>query len=398
MRKRKLTEKSIKALKTTNARGIQVADTETRGFGVTVFPRHDATTPGRRVFWIRYRRPNGRGQRRYVLGDYGPLTVDDARKQAKLKLAEVLKGVDPAQEREKRKAVPTFNEWAAEYLKGVRLRKKHPRADVAYLAMACKRWGPRAVDTITSDDVAKLVQSYGERRRIAANRLLASIRACLGAAWRLDLIPGNPAAKVKPYRENPPRQRVLNDAELHAVLATVEKWPHQHERAAFLLLIHTGARLSEVLRARWEHVDLRAGEWWIPSPKAGHPQMVPLPADVVRMLRALDRLGELVIPGTANPDKPRYDLKKAWSAIRGAAGIPDVNVHDLRRTFGLRVARAAGVHVASKLLRHADVRVTSRIYAPLDAAELRAAAEEESRGLAKVLKMRPKPKASGEVG
>ena len=50
---------------------------------------------------------------------------------------------------------------------------------------------------------------------------------------------------------------------------------------AFLLLIQTGARLSEVLRAKWVDVDLDAGQWTIPSPKAGHKQTVPLAAGTV---------------------------------------------------------------------------------------------------------------------
>jgi len=50
-----------------------------------------------------------------------------------------------------------------------------------------------------------------------------------------------------------------------------------------------------------------------------------------------------------------------------------VTIHDVRRTFGLHVTRTAGLHVASKLLRHSDIRVTQKVYAPLDLAELREA-------------------------
>ncbi len=50
-------------------------------------------------------------------------------------------------------------------------------------------------------------------------------------------------------------------------------------------------------------------------------------------------------------------------------------MHDIRRTFGLEVSRAAGLHVASKLLGHSTVKVTERVYAPLQEKELREAAE-----------------------
>jgi len=243
--------------------------------------------------------------------------------------------------------------------------------------------------------VSRLVQRYGEKHPTAANRLLASVRACLQAAWRLDKIPSNPAMKVRPFRENPPRQRTLSDEELQRVLKALAEWPDAHERAAFTLLIETGARLSEVLRARWADVDLEASEWRIPSLKAGHPQLVPLAGSTVAMLRRQPRLGALVIPGRGHMDKPRYDLKSAWEALRAAAGVPDVHVHDLRRSFGLRVARAAGLHVASKLLRHSDIRVTEAVYAPLGIDELRKATEQQATNRAKVLKMRlPKKRAT----
>jgi integrase len=72
--------------------------------------------------------------------------------------------------------------------------------------------------------------------------------------------------------------------------------------------------------------------------------------------------GVYVVAG-ANPDRPRPDLKKAWATLRASAALPDdVRIHDLRRTHGLAIARLAGLHVASKALRHSDYRVTARHY------------------------------------
>jgi integrase len=67
------------------------------------------------------------------------------------------------------------------------------------------------------------------------------------------------------------------------------------------------------------------------------------------------------------------DLRRAWSTVRKAAEVEGVTIHDLRRTFGLHVAKRAGLHVASKLLRHSDIRVTERVYAPLGMDDLRTA-------------------------
>jgi integrase len=52
-----------------------------------------------------------------------------------------------------------------------------------------------------------------------------------------------------------------------------------------------------------------------------------------------------------------------------------LRIHDLRRRFGFDVARSAGLHMASKLLRHSSVVITETHYAPLGIGLLRDAVE-----------------------
>jgi integrase len=200
------------------------------------------------------------------------------------------------------------------------------------------------------------------------------VRACFQAAVREGYIDSNPAARIKAYRENAPRARVLTSEEISAFLKALENDPDEHVRAAFHLLIETGARLREVLTAKWEDFDLDAQTWRIPSPKAGRPQTIPIAGQTAALLRNLKRVGTYVIAGRRE-DKPRADLNGPWKRLKKAAGFTDIHIHDLRRTFGLRVAREAGLHVASKLLRHADVRITERVYTPLGLDDLRPAME-----------------------
>ena len=347
------------------------------------------TTAGalRATFLLRY---GGRGRMRtYTIGRFGEYDVQSARERAEIELGKVRAGGDPVEERKVSRKVPTLTEWADEYLKEVELRKRSVREDRRFLGLAKLRWGSRPLNKITTDEVHRWFQTIAESHKITANRALASLRACLQAAWRRDKIAGNPAMKVRPLPENTPRARVLSDEELSRLAKAVRALTNPYHKLAFTLLLSTGARLSEVLKARWADFDLEAGTWRIPSPKAGKPQVVPLPATAVAMLRNTKRKGSLAVPGVT-PDKPRFDLKKPWDALRVAAEIPDVHIHDLRRDYGLRVSKAAGLHVASKLLRHADVRVTEAVYAPLALADLRVATEQQSGELARVLKMKPR--------
>ncbi len=80
-----LGQKAIAAAKPRPEGDYTLWDSSPRGFGLRVFPT------GRKVFVIQYRNAQGR-IRRMNLGEYGRLTVDEARTLAKPLLAEVDKG------------------------------------------------------------------------------------------------------------------------------------------------------------------------------------------------------------------------------------------------------------------------------------------------------------------
>ena len=102
-------------------------------------------------------------------------------------------------------------------------------------------------------------------------------------------------------------------------------------------------------------------------------------------------MGPYLVPGR-DPKKPRYDLKRPWDDLCEAAGLKGVHIHDVRRTFGLHAARNAGLHIASKLLRHSTVTVTEKVYAPLGLEELRKGTAKISRERGKVIRMVRKKK------
>jgi integrase len=372
-----ITQRTLAALRTTNPKGVRFYDSDLRGFAVRVM------ADGSKHFEVRY---GGRkNRRRLTIGRHGTLTLDEARGKARALLASAELGADPAAERRRRGELPTFGAWKRIYCGRIAGRLKTAKGIARFLNVAEKRWNSTALDTVTAADVEALFQKLGEKHPTAANRFLQSLRPCFEAAVRDGLIRTNPAAGIRHFQENPPRARVLTDDEMRALLDAVVEEPDPHARAAIALLVETGARLSEVLRARWEDVDLDGGLWRLPSPKSGHPQMIPLARSTVAKLRRLGRLGPFIIAGRQDekpgtPPKPRHDLKGPWERVKARAAkkaptIRDVHVHDLRRSFGLAIARSAGLHVASKLLRHGDVRITAAVYAPLDIDTLRDAVE-----------------------
>ena len=118
-------------------------------------------------------------------------------------------------------------------------------------------------------------------------------------------------------------------------LGRVDGLADPHLRLAFRLLALTAARVSEVLRARWEDIDFISGLWRLPSPKAGIPQTIPLSPELLQDLTDCPRVGPFLIPGR-NPEKARNDkLKGPWARLKAAANLPPgIHIHDIRRTVG----------------------------------------------------------------
>ena len=316
---------------------------------------------------------------KHLQSGQGAEQKDEAREKAREYLAAAQLGHDPAEARRKAREMPTFGGWVTTYLERVRLTKKAPKVDERYLNVAVARWRAKPLDTIEPEDVAAARQDLYSETPTQGNRWVASVRACFAAAVRAGHLKVNPAYGLKPFAEAPPRARVLTQNEMEALLKAVAKEEDVHARAALTILVETGARLSEVLTAKWCDFDLESETWRIPSPKAGKPQTIPIAKSTGQLLRKLPHVGPYVIFGRT-AGKPRRDLKGPWARALERAELTKagIHIHDVRRTFGLAIAKEAGLHVASKLLRHGDVRITEKVYAPLGLDDLRGALEKRA--------------------
>ncbi|MBI2839658.1 MAG: tyrosine-type recombinase/integrase [Acidobacteria bacterium] len=370
--KGRLTKRLIDSLETNAGDRAYVWDNEIPGLGVVAYPGSKEAPRGRKAFVLRY---GGRKTRRRItLGLYGPLTVEAARQMAIEKLACVIKGGDPLADKQRRQAIPLMREWITEYLERIALRKKRPSEDRNYLRKASAEFGEKRLDQVSVEDIEKpAARLAAEGHNAAANRFLASVSGCLQEAWRRSLIMENRARKVRRYPEPPPRKRALTEEELERVLIAIEQIPEPFVRTAFLMLVTTGARKSEVLRAKWDDINFERAIWTLPQTKAGKSQEVPLPAYTIGKLRQVPRRSLFVFPGQ-DPDRGRQDLKNHWNWIRTTAHIPNVNIHDLRRTFGRDITQQAGLLMAARVLR-TDVRIAELHYSPMDIKERREAVE-----------------------
>lgn len=354
----KLTQASMKTLMSDDPRGTRYTDTETKGFGVTVYP------DGRKVFLLRY---GSRKRRRFVtIGAWSQkLTVDVARKKAlDIIAAWRIHDIDEAAKRKRRAAVPTFSEWVEDYIQERKRVKRSWAREHTYLKDAAAIFGAVPIDELTPKDIREARRRIAERGEVVGNRWLSAVRACLKAAiGEVRGLEHNPAANVVLSKEHPNARAALDPEQIARIVAAADADPDPWVRGAVLLAIGTGARKGEILSARWSDIDLEVGEWRLPQTKSGREQVVHLAPPVVELLEALPRIVgvEWVFP-TARGKRRRF-IDREWYAIRTRASVPGATFHSLRKTFADRVNRDADLQTASALLRHASLNVTAQHYA-----------------------------------
>ena len=388
--KTKISKKTVEAVKP-GLKDVFLWDTELPTFGVKITP------VGRRVYIVQYR--VGGRQRRYTIGLHGPLTPDQARNEARRILGEVAKGHDPASGRAEGRKGLTIADLAERYLSEHAEVKKRPssvQTDKWLLANCLlPAIGSRKVADLTRSDLAKLHHDL-RKTPIQANRVLAlaSKMFSLTEKWGLRPDDSNPCRHIERFKENK-RRRYLSGEELARLgktLSEVDKEGSELPSAilAIRLLLFTGARLSEILTLKWEHVDFERGVLDLPDSKTGS-KLIPLNGPTMEALEAALRLHDnpYVCPGV-KPGGHMVGLQKIWERIRNRAGLPDVRLHDLRHSFASAAAASgAGLPLIGALLGHTQAQTTAR-YAHLALDPLKAATEEIGRRIAESMNQKPK--------
>ena len=392
MHKVKLTKRSVEAFEP-QGKTYTVRDAELGGFSLRVYSN------GRRAFFYRYRVGGGRGApiREPKIGDFGALTVDQARGIAKDWAAEVRRGGDPMATRQAEREAPRMSALFDRYLAEHAAKRKKAsslRNDVRMIEKCLRpHFGSMRVKDVTRHKVRAYHASL-EKTPYEANRQLALLsKVFTFAADELEWIDrsDHPAKGVQRFKETK-RRRYLSQAEMvrlgealsKAEAGELERAISPYVVAMLRLVVLTGARHSEILTLRWEEVNFDRGCLELDDSKTGAKEVF-LPPAARRLLADLPREADnpYVIVGK-KPGSHMVNVKDSWAVIRRAATLDDVRIHDLRHTFASLGARAGmSLPLIGALLGHRSPQTTAR-YAHLADDPLLDAAETIGAGLSEM--------------
>ncbi len=331
-----LTDTGIRALKPRAGR-YMVSDG--RGLSLDILPS------GKMSWLYRYYLDGKYGK--VTLGRYPDLSLKAARGRRDELAAQVASGKSPALEAKQRRAGmssnPTVREFGERYYKEQVLRRwKDPKNIRRYLDNEVfPTLGEKALKDVNALDVQGLVYRKRDNGRIAAAiQLRMVLKQIFDYAIETRLLTVNPAAMVatRYIGKARKRARVLTPKEIRLYLRTIYQ---SNMRRQFKLALHiillTLSRKSELLLARWEHVNFETGEWLIPeeNAKGGKPHIVYLSTQVAAMLQELKALAgdsALVMPGRGSLARPfaKNALNKALEGL--TFDMDPLTIHDLRRT------------------------------------------------------------------
>lgn len=201
--------------------------------------------------------------------------------------------------------------------------------------------GHRDIREIEPMDIIELIEAIGrdrpEQARVTRNR----IKQVFGYAIACGKLKSNPAGPdisdaLTKRRRGKRHHPALPPDELPAFIAVIrDQEMNEAHRLAMLFAFLTVGRITEILAASWDEIDLTAEVWTVPGErmKKEKPHRVPLSAEALDVLvkaKSLNPDSDLIFPGRGGA---QISGTSPLKAIQKAGYAKRMSMHGIRAGF-----------------------------------------------------------------
>ena len=398
------------------AKRYHVWDSDLRGFGLRVEPS------GVKTFLAKYRAEGGgrrAPERRVTIGRYGPLTPEEARRQAKKILGGVATGSDPAAEIKAKRSemriaelIDLYDKEGCYIQRGKRqgepmkpLTKQYTLARLRHHVLPLL--GHRRVSEINTGDIERFFrdveagktacdEKIGPRKRIivrggegAARKVFRDLSAVFSFAGRREIVARNPCDTAAVRKTDNRNERYLTLSEVMRFGAALKELEAEGTNRKALdimrLWMLTGCRREEIASLKWHEVDFDTACLRFDDTKTGK-GVRPVGAAALAVLRGIEKQAgsDYVFPAD-HGDNYFQGFKTPWKQVIEKAELPGVTPHTLRHTIGsTAISSGEAMAFTGAILGHANPQSTA-IYAHVQHDPARRAADRVSDRIAAAL-------------
>lgn len=221
---------------------------------------------------------------------------------------------------------------------------------------ACRKWLARFE---SGDSQYRAPRAKGTTRPgnspTTVNAAIAFLRHVFAVGIKAGILYQNPALQLPRKKPNRKLLRLPNKSQFATIVSTIRSTPGWGRKVGDFVegLAYSGARVGELRRMTWGHLDLEKGMLTIPGEKTdAAPRTVPMTGkfrDLVVQIKSGRELSH---------DLPLFEVSEASESLAAACrktGVPHMTHHDLRHLFATTcIESGVDVPTVSRWLGHAD--------------------------------------------
>ena len=273
--------------------------------------------------------------------------------------------------------------WYEEYLRQLEARRKktHKNVQDSYQfavkslmdatspITSSKLFIGRELNSIRKSDLMDFVRI--RRRNGVKDSSIARELACMSSVFAYaelnDMCEITPPISLvkKTLKKSKPKTRYLSEEEYDKLLLHAS----DHLKTIIIFTVETGMRKEEYLSLRWKDVNLVNNRIHVRDTKNGKDRNIPISKLAKEQLHKQlhNNINKSEYVFYKNDGSRIGDIKKTFNRSCQRAGIKDLTIHDLRKTFGSwRLQGIRGkklsLNEVSKLLGHSSLDMTRSTY------------------------------------